>query len=132
MSGVVNSMGGRFSMTGIRTGNPLPPVHSGLPRPAFPVLQRYGFRVVDYVGIPLSGQVGQYARSNYPVLSRWGPNDGLTLLGDALVPGSLTIVAFGRDHFVAEDPQIDAKSVALMRVMARLAEGEIARGCPGR
>jgi hypothetical protein len=88
--------------------------------------------VVDYVGIPLSGQVGKHARSNYPVLARWGPNDGLTLLADALVPGSLTIVAFGRDHFIADDPLIDAKAVALMRIMARVAEGEIARGCPKR
>ena len=79
--------------------------------------------------MPLSGQVGQYARSNYPVLAREGPNDGLTLLADALAPGSLTIVAFGRDHFVAEDPLIEAKTVALMKVMVRVAEGDLGSGC---
>jgi hypothetical protein len=86
-------------------------------------------RVVDYLAVPLSGQVGQYARSNYPRLAREGPNDGLTLLADALAPGSLTIVAFGRDHFVAEDPLIEAKTVALMKVMVRVAEGDLGPGC---
>lgn len=90
-------------------------------------------RVVNYLAVPLSGQVGRYARSNYPVLAAEGPNDGLTLLADALVPGSLTILAFGRDHFVAEDPLIEAKSVALMKVMVRVAEGDLGERCaPGR
>ncbi|MDQ3025631.1 MAG: hypothetical protein M3R58_03900 [Pseudomonadota bacterium] len=73
--------------------------------------------VVNYLGIPMSGQVGRHARDTYPVLKRDGPNDGLTLLADAIAPGSLTIVALGSDHFFADDPRIDAKTVALMRLM---------------
>lgn len=73
--------------------------------------------VVNYLGIPLSGQVGRYSRDNYPLLGRDGPNDGLTLLADAIAPGSLTVIALGSDHFFAEDPRIDEKTVALMKVM---------------
>jgi hypothetical protein len=79
-------------------------------------------RIVNYVSVPLSGHVGPHARSNYPVLAREGPNDGLTLLADAIVPGSLTIVALGSDHFIADDPRIEAKAAALMRLMVRVAQ----------
>ena len=79
--------------------------------------------VVNYLGIPLSGQVGRYSRENYPVLARDGPNDGLTLLADAIAPGSLTVLAPGSDHFFAEDPRIDEKTVALMKLMVDYVEG---------
>ena len=86
-------------------------------------------RIVNYVSIPLSGQVGPHARSNYPVLGREGPNDGLTLLADAIVPGSLTIVALGSDHFIADDPRIKEKAAALMRLMVRVAQGDPRSHC---
>jgi hypothetical protein len=86
-------------------------------------------RIVNYVSVPLSGQVGPHARSNYPVLAREGPNDGLTLLADAIVPGSLTIVALGSDHFIADDPRIKEKAAALMRLMVRVAQGDPRSHC---
>jgi hypothetical protein len=86
-------------------------------------------RIVNYLSIPLSGQVGPHARSNYPVLAAEGPNDGLTLLADAIVPGSLTIVALGSDHFIADDPRIEAKAAALMRLMVRVAQGDPRSRC---
>ena len=89
-------------------------------------------RVVSYLAIPLSGQVGPHARGNYPVLAREGPNDGLTLLADAIAPGSLVIVALGTDHFIADDPRIGAKAAALMRLMVRVAEDPRARCAPSR
>ena len=73
--------------------------------------------VVNYLGIPVSGSVGVFARDQYRVLRALGPNDGLTLLPDALAPNAITIVALGRDHFLAEDPEIDAKTVALMSLV---------------
>ena len=73
--------------------------------------------VVNYLGIPLSGQLSQYSKAKYPLLKADGPNDGLTLLTDVIAPNSLTIVALGNDHFFAEDPRIDEKTVALMKVM---------------
>lgn len=88
-----------------------------------------GILVINYLGIPMSGQVGRYSRDTYPVLKRQGPNDGLTLLADAIAPGSLTLVAIGSDHFFAEDPRIDEKTVALMKLMvAWIEKGRAASG----
>lgn len=87
--------------------------------------------IVDYVGVPLSGQVGPHARYNYGVLARKGPNDGLTLLADALAPGSRVVIALGADHFF-QVPHIDRKTVALMQLMVRLADGDPALRCAPR
>lgn len=85
--------------------------------------------VVNYIGIPLSGQLSQYAIDKYPVLKSEGPNDGLTLLTDAIAPGSLTVVALGNDHFFAEDPQINEKTVALMKLIITYAEKDKSMRC---
>lgn len=86
-----------------------------------------GILVVNYLGIPLSGQVGRHSRDTYPVLRKDGPNDGLTLLADAIAPGSRTLVALGSDHFFADDPRIDEKTVALMKLMVDFAEEDAAK-----
>ena len=58
--------------------------------------------VINYLGLSLSGQLSKYSKDKYPLLVSEGPNDGLTLLTDIIAPNSLTIVAFGSDHFFAE------------------------------
>lgn len=73
--------------------------------------------IINYLGIPLSGQVSRHAADKYPLLRAQGPNDGLTLLTDAIAPNSLTVVALGSDHFFAEDPRISDKTVALMKLI---------------
>ena len=73
--------------------------------------------VINYLGVPLSGQVSQYSQDKYPLLSQEGPNDGLGLLTDAIAPDSMTIIALGRDHFLAEDPRIDEKTIALTKTV---------------
>ncbi|SEC03589.1 hypothetical protein [Pseudomonas anguilliseptica] len=73
--------------------------------------------VINYLGIPLSGQLSKYSGDKYPLLRPHGPNDGLTLLTDAIAPNSLTVVALGSDHFFAEDLRINEKTVALMKLM---------------
>ena len=73
--------------------------------------------VVNYLGFPLSGQLSQYSKNKYPLLAPDGPNDGLTLLADAIAPDSRTIIAIGSDHFLAEDPRIDEKTVALAKTV---------------
>lgn len=85
--------------------------------------------VINYLGIPLSGQISRYSRDNYPLLRPEGPNDGLTLLSDAIAPRSLTIVALGSDHFFAEDPRIDEKTVALMKLILDYLEQGKAKDC---
>lgn len=75
--------------------------------------------VLNYIGIPFSGQVSSMGKQFYHLLKKQGPNDGLTLVTEALVPG-YTIMALGVDHFVANDPEIDLKTRALLRVMFTL------------
>jgi hypothetical protein len=77
--------------------------------------------IVNYIGIPFSGQVSELGQDFYSMLKAEGPNDGLTLILDALAPG-YTIMAVGLDHFVNNDPEIDIKTAALLPVMMKLIE----------
>ena len=72
--------------------------------------------VVHYVGVPLSGQVSRDVRGRYRALRKLGPNDGLTLLTDELVPRGVVITDMGLDHYY-RDPEIDLKTVALAYVV---------------
>jgi hypothetical protein len=56
-------------------------------------------------------------RSRYNYLRKFGPNDGSTLLADDLMPGGITIVEPGFDHFY-RDPDINLKSLALANLVA--------------
>ncbi|CAB1057355.1 hypothetical protein D1BOALGB6SA_2094 [Olavius sp. associated proteobacterium Delta 1] len=69
--------------------------------------------VINYMGLPLSGQLSKYSKDKYPLLASKGPNDGLTLLRDVIAPNSLTIIALGSDHLFAEDPKINDRTIAL-------------------
>jgi hypothetical protein len=68
--------------------------------------------VVNYVGIPLSGHITPRAKNNYRALRIHGPNDGLTLLSDEIVPHAITVVELGLDHYYLS-PDIDMKAAAL-------------------
>lgn len=87
--------------------------------------------VINYVGIPLSGQLSQYGGTGYRMLRPDGPNDGLVLVSDVIAPDSLSVVALGSDHFFAEDPQIDRKTLALIRLVVAYANREAAVACAG-
>ena len=76
--------------------------------------------IVNYIGIPLSGHITPRAKDGYEILRQIGPNDGLTMILDEIVPDAPTIVSIGFDHFLNEDPEIDLKTVALTRTMLRL------------
>jgi hypothetical protein len=73
--------------------------------------------IVNYIGIPLSGNISEFAEDNYQVLRQFGPNDGLTLITDGIAPNSMTIAELGVDHFFNEDPEIDFKTVALTKTI---------------
>ncbi|MBI3815360.1 MAG: hypothetical protein HY279_12975 [Nitrospinae bacterium] len=77
--------------------------------------------VMNYVGIPLSGQVSNRARLGYSLLRADGPNDGLTLIVDEIPAASVTIVELGLDHFFS-DPEIHVKTVALANTVIRMIE----------
>ena len=73
--------------------------------------------IVEYVAVPLSGDIAGDVRSRYNYLRKFGPNDGLTLLADELMPGGITIVEPGFDHFY-RDPDINLKSLAIANLVA--------------
>jgi hypothetical protein len=75
--------------------------------------------IVNYIGIPFSGHAGIFDKGFYGILAKQGPNDGLTLIPDALAPG-YTIMAIGSDHFINDDPQIEGKTAVLLSVMLQL------------
>lgn len=74
--------------------------------------------VVNYMAVPLSGDISGGVRSRYQKLRPYGPNDGLTLLVDEIIPGSVTVLEFGLDHFF-RDPDIEWKTVALFRAVVK-------------
>ena len=71
--------------------------------------------LLQYVGVPLSGQIAERVQGRYKGLRKFGPNDGLTLLADELIEGGIVITDIGLDHFYA-DPEIDLKTFALAQV----------------
>jgi hypothetical protein len=73
--------------------------------------------VVQYVAAPLSGDIAEDVKGRYTYLRKYGPNDGLTLLADELVPDGITIVELSFDHFY-RDPEINLKSMAIANLVA--------------
>ncbi len=82
-----------------------------------------GLIVLNYVGIPLSGQVTERARLGYSLLREHGPNDGLTQIVDEIPAASITIPEIGLDHFF-NDPEMHLKAVALVNTVTRLSEAQ--------
>lgn len=74
--------------------------------------------ILNYVAVPLSGQVVEDNESTYKRLRKYGPNDGVTLVIDAILPGHPTLPAFGYDHRLIEPNQRE-KSLAVLRAMLR-------------
>jgi hypothetical protein len=72
--------------------------------------------VVNYLGVPKSTDVHSGVRDRYDLLAEDGPNDGLALLADAIVPQGVTVVAPGLDHFLAE-PRQDRIVAAMARAV---------------
>lgn len=84
-----------------------------------------GLWTLQYVGVPLSGDVGPSARNRYRAMRTLGPNDGLTLLVDELLPRGNVIFEAGLDHFYRH-PNIDLKALALTyTVLAELEPEEL-------
>ncbi|MBI5638557.1 MAG: hypothetical protein HZA03_11360 [Nitrospinae bacterium] len=75
-----------------------------------------GLLKVQYVAVPLSGQVSDDVRARYQELSPRGPNDGLTLLAHEIIPDSLIILEPGLDHYY-RDPEIELKTLALTEMV---------------
>jgi len=78
--------------------------------------------IVEYIAVPLSGDIYGGVRGRYVRLRKGGPNDGLTLLADELLPNGIAVIEPGIDHFYAA-PDIEVKSVALANVVAEMLQG---------
>lgn len=77
--------------------------------------------IMNYVGIPLSGQITERARLGYSLLREDGPNDGLTQIIDEIPEASITVPEIGLDHFF-NDPKIHIKTIALTNTVVQLIE----------
>ncbi|MDX1958030.1 MAG: hypothetical protein SFU98_05625 [Leptospiraceae bacterium] len=73
--------------------------------------------VVNYFGLSLSGDISKFASDKYCLMRNDGPNDGLSLLPDLLVEEGYSILAPKSDHFFAEDPEINQKTLALLKTI---------------
>jgi hypothetical protein len=73
--------------------------------------------VVNFIGIPLSGHMGD--DFGYPRILPLGPNDGLALLPDLVLPSGYTLFQMGLDHYF-RDPDLDRKTLALARTVLHL------------
>ena len=71
-------------------------------------------QVFNYISMSLSGDISDFGWDKYLLMRLDGPNDGLSLLPDLLLPEGRTIVSPKGDHFFAEDPLIAHKSVAFV------------------
>jgi len=81
---------------------------------------------VNYVGIPLSGNITKRGKGGYLSARAEGPNDGMTLLVDALMPDCLTIPMLGIDHYFGQE--MDVKTIALSRTVMRYLKPKSAGG----
>lgn len=73
-----------------------------------------GIQVFNYISMSLSGDISDFGWDTYVLMRSDGPNDGLSLLPDLLLPEGRTIVSPKGDHFFAEDTLIEQKSTALV------------------
>lgn len=76
--------------------------------------------VINYLGLSLTGSLSSLSTNKYPLIADQGPNDGLTPLVDIIAPGSMTLVAVDSDHYFAEDPQINIKTIAMVKTVLEL------------
>jgi hypothetical protein len=78
--------------------------------------------VVNYIGVPMSGDISRRAQFFYGTLRKYGPNDGITLVTDPILPGTQTLVHLGQDHFFADAPDLDTRALALLLLTAQAIE----------
>jgi hypothetical protein len=72
--------------------------------------------IVQYVAVPLSGQVSDDARDRYELLRRDGPNDGMGLLADELIGGA-TVLELGSDHYFKSNDDQPLRTLAVATVV---------------
>jgi len=92
----------------------------GIPRAESCQLPEH-LQVLHYIGVPLSGTVSPEVRGDYDLMRPFGPNDGVTLLADEILPQGHVVLAIGADHHF-DDPRTDLKTLALASLMVELVD----------
>jgi hypothetical protein len=87
--------------------------------------------VVNFVAVPLSGDITAGAEFGYARANHAGPTDGLTAIVDELAHGGATVIEVGLDHYY-KDPEIHLKTVALALTVIREVIGSVEIDCPVR
>lgn len=67
---------------------------------AAPAVAPPGLRVINVVGFPLTSHLAGNVRARHARLAALGPNDGSTLLRDAIVEPGLVYPVWGTDHYL--------------------------------
>ncbi len=91
-----------------------------------------GLLVVNYQAAPFTDAIGPDASIGHWLLSDLGPNDGVSLLADALVADAITLLEPATDHFLGLADR-DHRIEALLRATvdeARSASGTAPGHCP--
>lgn len=70
-------------------------------------------KVINVVSVPLKRFVSDRSKPFYEYLTRYGPNDGLTLLADSHIPDGVTYVSWRNDHYFRY-PIAEARLYAMM------------------
>ena len=74
---------------------------------------------IHFVGVPLTAQVHKRIKGRYcAIQKKYGPNDGLTTIPDALTPGGIVVSELGLDHYFKDDA-IDLKTLALACLLGK-------------
>jgi len=84
--------------------------------------------LVNFVAVPLSGDITPNAEFGYSHAIDAGPTDGLTSIIDELAHGGTTVIEVGLDHYY-KDPDIHLKTVALSLTVIREVIGSIDIDC---
>lgn len=68
-------------------------------------------RIYSFLAAPLSGEITGRGSFGYQRMRAMGPNDGLTLLADELLPQATPLLATGVDHFLGNDQELWSSAV---------------------
>lgn len=82
-----------------------------------PAVAPDGLLVINLFGCPLSDHFGtRFGRRRHRELAHLGPNDGLTLLRDAIVEPGLAYPLWGADHYfrTADVPRVLSRLIAFL------------------
>lgn len=103
--------------------DPMDSIHSMKPEVLGPVADLFSppsnTLILNYVGVPMTGDLTKFGWPGYLRMRHLGPNDGATMILDEIPPNSFSVPELGLDHYFRH-PQINLKSLALARTVIRL------------